>query len=528
MNLDQLAKTIDQQRSEADQRFRNHAVEVETNLTGQAETQNTRVTRRRASASPARQDSPDSLNSDLRKTQRTAEWASSLESEQLQNITEEESELIDDENTRHGTDPSSFPSGIDEHSYNYERGLRRPRILDNRANFASTFFSELRDVALQLAEDVATFSRRTAGTVYQASRTSARAIFQSLPYVGLAILVLLTATLFAIYTSNLFCTVYRHSFCDPLSTSALQARLQSYCGECITSSYTLPDDLTPEQQTDVSGISRAVASLRRQLEDVEKRINSKLDAKYSIFSVSVEELKERQRDIETHLSKLERQSTSSSGKSSFENRVNYFAPGSGAIINPIKSSPTLQRPPNIFWKSWQLITGRVNYVSNPPAVALEAWADLGDCWCAAGGQDIRLDVKMAYLVYPTDITIEHIATSASPDPGTAPREVEVWASFAHLSAEDFAEKGIWNMVGSNPIAAGMGTIGSFVYDARPGADPVQTFRLDVNQGTMIHSTSEVTVRVMSNQGADRTCLYRVKLYGNPVIPHPQPVGLDGL
>lgn len=528
MNLDQLATTIDQQRFEADQRFRNHAVEVETNLTGQAETQNTRVNRRRPSASPTTQDSPDSLNSDLRKTQRTAEWASSLESEQLQNITEEESELIDDEHTRHGTDPSSFPSGIDEHSYNYERGLRRPRVLDNRANAVRIFFRDLRDVALQMAEDVATFSRRTAATTYQASCTSARAISRAFPYIGLAILVLLTATLFVSYMSNFFCIVYRHSFCDPLSTSALQARLQTYCGECTASSYTLPDNLSPDQQGDVSSISRAIASLRRQLEDVEKRIDSKLDAKYSLFSMSIEELKERQRDIEMHLSKLERQSISPSGKSSFENRVNYFAPGSGAIINPIKSSPTLQRPPNTFWKSWQLMTGRVNYVSNPPAVALEAWADLGDCWCAAGGQDIRLDVKMAYLVYPTDITIEHIATSASPDPGTAPREVEVWASFAHLSADEFTEKGIWNLVGSNSITAGMGTIGSFVYDTRPGAEPVQTFRLDVNQGAMIHSTSEVTVRVMSNQGADRTCLYRVKLYGNPVIPHPQPVGLDGL
>jgi hypothetical protein len=106
--------------------------------------------------------------------------------------------------------------------------------------------------------------------------------------------------------------------------------------------------------------------------------------------------------------------------------------------------------------------------------------------------------------------------------------VEVWASFAHLSSEDFSEKAIWNLLGEDPIAAGMGRIGSFVYDARPGAGPVQTFRLDVNQGAMIHSTDEVTVRVLSNQGADKTCLYRIKLYGEPVVPHPKLVGFDGV
>lgn len=526
MNLDQIANTIDQQRSEADQRFRTHAVGVETNLTRLPEVQNGRATRRRASASPTRK-SPDSPNLDVRKTQRTAEWASSLESEQLQNV-EEESELIDDENTRHGTDPSSFPSGIDEHSYNYERGLRRPRIVDQSSNVVSTFSSDLWEVAVQMAEDVARFSRRTAAAVYEASCTFARATIRIFPYFAIGMLIVMTIMLLAMNAAHIFCTVYRDIFCNPQSTSALQIRLQSYCGECTIPSYTLPDDLTPEQQADMSGISRAIATLRRQLEEVEKRIDSKLDAKYSLFSMSVDELKDRQRDIETYLSKLERQSTSSPSKPTLENGVNYFAPGSGAIINPMKTSPTLQRPPNFIWQTWQRITGRVNYVSKSPAVALEAWADLGDCWCAAGGKDIRLDVKMAYLVHPTEITIEHIATSASPEPGTAPREVEVWASFGHLSAEEFAEKEVWNLMGSDTIAAGMGKIGSFVYGARADADPVQTFRLEVNQGVMIHSTDEVTVRVLSNQGADKTCLYRVKLYGDPVIPHPKPINMEAL
>lgn len=527
MSLSQIASTIDQQRSEADQRFRDHAAQVETNLTGQTEAQTRRTLRRRTSASPPRQGSHDSGNSDLLKTQRTAAWASSLESEQLQNITEEESELIDDENTRHGTDPSSFPSGIFDHSYNYERGLRRPQMLDTSANVVATLFNDLGGATLQLIEDVAKISRRATSILLNTSWTAGKATIQALPYMGVALLGLLITALAAMFLLSIFCSLFRRTICDPLSSSTLQATLQNYCGECINSFHTLPEYLDPEQHVDMSFVPKAIGDLRRQLQDVEKRIDSKLDAKYSLFSLSVEELKERQRDIETHLSKLERQSARSSGPSSLGDRVNYFAPGSGAIINPIKSSPTLQRPPNNFWRSWQLITGRVNYVSNPPAAALEAWADLGDCWCSAGGEDIRLDVKMGYLIYPTHIAIEHIPTSASPDPGTAPREVEIWASFAHLSADEFAEKGIWNLVGSNSIATGMGKVGTVLYDARPDVYHIQTFRLDVNQGAMMHSTNEVTVRVVSNQGADRTCLYRVKLYGQPVVPHPTPVGISG-
>ena len=524
MSLGQIANTIDQQRSEADHRFRKHAVEVETNLTGQSEGQTTRAARRNGSIVPTpRIESFDSQDSDLRKTQRTAEWASSLESEHYQDLSEEESELIDDDNTRHGTDPSSFPSGIDDQSYNYERGLRRPRLFENGANTMSTFFSDLGGVLSQMARDTATVSRKISARLLQASRTAWKAKGWVLRYFVIAMMAILTIFYAVTYVSYLFCAAYRHSLCDPSSTTAIQTTLQNYCGECNIS-YNMPSEyLPPEQQPDASNISRLLPYFRRHLDDFKKGLVSTLDAKFSLFSESVEEIKERQLESDRRISDLARQKGLSSGDPTVENRINYFAPGSGAVINPMKSSPTLQRPLNLAWKSWQVLTGRVKYASNPPAVALEPWKDLGDCWCAAGGEDIRLDVKIAEFVYPTDITIEHIATSATPDPGTAPREVEIWANFAHLSAEEFAEKDIWSLVGTNPIAPGMGKIATVVFDARVGADPAQSFRLDVNQDAMIYSAQEVTVRVLSNQGADRTCLYRVRLYGKPVVPHPLPL-----
>lgn len=526
MSLGQIASTIDQQRSEADNRFKQHAAEAETNLAGQQEG-HTRRAVRRASATPTKIDSLESSHSELHKTQRTAEWASSLESEHLLDLTDEESDLIDDDDTHHETDPSSFPSGIDDQSYNYERGLRRPRLLENGANSVSTLFSDLGAVASQIARDTAISSRRIAAKLLRVSRTSWKATGRLLPYVCMATMATLATLCAVTCMSYLFCATYRYSLCDPSSATAFQTTLQNYCGECNISYSISPADLPSEQQADGSNILKLLPYFRRHLDDFKKGLVSTLDAKFSLFNESVEKLEERQLEAQKVVSELQRRVAISSGTPPIENRINYFAPGSGAVINPMKSSPTLQKPPNMLWRSWQFLTRRVNYVSNPPTVALEPWKDLGDCWCAAGGQDIRLDVKMAHLVYPTDITLEHIATSATPYPGTAPREVEIWANFAHLSAEEFAEKDIWKLVGSNPIAAGMGKIATVVFDATDGAEAAQTFRLDVNQDAMMHSTQEVTVRVLSNQGADKTCLYRVRLYGKPVVPHPPPICMGG-
>lgn len=187
----------------------------------------------------------------------------------------------------------------------------------------------------------------------------------------------------------------------------------------------------------------------------------------------------------------------------------------------------MQRSPNWARRQWQLLSGRVNYISNPPTAAPEAWQDLGDCWCSIGGEDIRLTVKTGYAIYPTHFAIEHIQASATPESGTAPREVEIWAIFAHLSPDEYADKGIWNLIGASPIAPGMGRVGTVKYDVRVGVGQVQIFELEFNQGRMLRSTDEVTVRVLSNHGADTTCLYRVMLFGEPLVPHPIPVRLDG-
>ena len=525
MSLNQIANTIDQQRVEADQRFKEHAADVETNLTGQAVARTTgRVTRRRASASasPPREDSP--ANSDVNKTRRTAAWASSLDSEQLQNIDEEESEIVDDEDTRHGTDPSSFPSGIFDNSYNYERGLRRPRILENSTNAVGAFLSDLGGAAYETASDVSRRLRMTASILSEASYSVGKATIRVLPYIAYTLFGLLAAAMGMMALSFFFCALYRRTLCDPASSSSLQTTLQNYCGSCLTTPYTFPENMTPEQQADISFISKAISDLRRQLHSLEKRIDGKLTAPSTLTS-QITALQSRQVELESQLASFSRQSPTSSMQS-LSTKINYFAPGSGAIINPLASSPTLQKAPPLFLKAFTLLTGSVKYISNPPAAALLPWSDLGDCWCAAGSDDVRLAVKLGYEVYPTEITVEHFPVDESPEPGTAPREIEVWAGFGHVGAELWAERGIWELVGTEPIGMNMGRIGRVVFEARSGVQSVQTFQLDVNQGKLMHSTDEVVLRVRGNHGAEKTCLYRVRLHGVPVVPHPVPLGVD--
>ena len=530
MSLGQMASTIDQQRFEADQRFKEHAVEVETNLTGQARPQTTKVTRRRASASvsPPREVSSYDVNTDYHKTQRTAAWASSLDSEQLQNIDEEESEVVDEDDTRHGTDPSSFPSGIYDNSYNYERGLRRPQTFENSPNVVRTFFSDLGGITSEMASDLGRASRKALSTLSDITYSARIATVRALPYVGYTLLSLATVALGAMALSSLFCVLYRRTLCDSLSTSSIQTTLQNYCGSCLTTPYTFQEDMTPEQRADTSFISKAISDLRQQLRSLEKRIDNKFVTSSDTLADSIATLQSRQADLEAQLASILR-SSSSAPVGSLDSKINYFAPGAGAVVNPLASSPTLQKPPNVLYRAAALLTGSVRYMSNPPITALLPWYDLGDCWCAAGSADVRLAVKLGYAIYPTDIVLEHYPVEGSPEPGTAPREVEVWGSFGHLRADEWADKGVWALSSDDGETIGNGwrRVGSAVFEAKIGRESVQTFKLDINQGALMLSTDQVVVRVKGNHGASKTCLYRVRLHGVPLTPHPIPMRLDG-
>ncbi|KAK5085680.1 hypothetical protein LTR05_004968 [Lithohypha guttulata] len=225
--------------------------------------------------------------------------------------------------------------------------------------------------------------------------------------------------------------------------------------------------------------------------------------------------------------------------------------------------------------------------SPPPVTALETWHDEGDRWCAASvprpspnsakpqapsiHQDsMRLAIQTSQHIYPTELVVEHFPSSASLEPGTAPRDIELWADFADLSYQEWTKLHIQDLIDessadnffpSTDSSAGAKTwarIGTATYatsavsdtnKAGPGSeyvmsadeiygqasrnnkdsmrgrnhareevevDHVQRFNLNVNQHGLLHYTNRFLVRVRTNHGSDHTCLYRVRLHGLPL------------
>ena len=158
-------------------------------------------------------------------------------------------------------------------------------------------------------------------------------------------------------------------------------------------------------------------------------------------------------------------------------------------------------------------------ISKGPTTALAPWHDVGDCWCAATadeGDYVRLHVPTHEYIYPTEVIVEHFPSAGTRDPGTAPRNLELWADFSGMKIEERERLEIPKMQESNVLDAQFAQLGVMQYDASPDVSHVQTFRLNVNQRELLHYAKTFVLRVTSTYGADNACLYRIRLHGVPI------------
>lgn len=270
-------------------------------------------------------------------------------------------------------------------------------------------------------------------------------------------------------------------------------------------------------------ISIMLGSLNKRISQVESRI----DAKHSVLSATLNSVLGQQRAIEATVSDLQRSRPNTPAQSPPIKKINYCSIGNGAVIDPYLTSPTKQKQFN--WLQRRLIgtIGIHKYQSHPPSEALRAWEEVGDCWCAAAAQGYaQLVVMMREKVYPTEVVIEHAPSDTSPTPGTAPKDLEIWADFSHLSPEEFVDAGLDKLSHDAILPKFFARIGKMVYKAGEGVPSVQTFALDLNQDQKTYATQKIVFRAISNYGAEHTCFYRVRLHGAPLIPHPQ-IKVDG-
>lgn len=118
-------------------------------------------------------------------------------------------------------------------------------------------------------------------------------------------------------------------------------------------------------------------------------------------------------------------------------RINFLSPNLGTIVNLDLTSPTEQD------RDYQPVLHRIfpflapkRPQPNPPETALTWWNEVGDAWCSPvdTGTTVhasQISLHLGRSIVPEEVVVEHVARSATPDPGAMPRQMELWAEFVH-------------------------------------------------------------------------------------------------
>ncbi|EHY53999.1 hypothetical protein ABEF92_007905 [Exophiala dermatitidis] len=546
MNLREMAETIDAGVEQAQQHLQHHIEETHAQLQNETDPRAERA-RRRASREPAsREGSVTTDDVEKNKSQRVAAWASSLESSQLDEIPEEDSSSgrppsTPDNATHKDTDPSSFPSGIFDHSYNYERGLRRPNVTVRRKTGGDSTLQQAWKTAKTIADQSRQASARALGATAQWTsrlfRASGRAISDLPNSVFVQVMVSLLFGLFvATAASFLFCHIYTSYICDAHSSSPIGVTLQRYCGGCVRASSSPLNFTLGANGGDLSKLSAALSGIQSQIQAIEGRLSEKLDSQYTIVDTDIKELRRQHSELSSHIAGLQRVrgggSVSSSGDvaSPVIAKVNYFAPNNGANVDPHNTSPTRERRQALVSRVLSRMVGMTLYETKPAITALQPWQDVGDYWCSSASpannddqQDsMRLGVRVAEMIFPTEVVVENYPNAGSLFPGSTPKRIQVWADFQHLDSREWESLNIRQMQADGPLSLGptYALIGEVEYDASVEAPHVQAFPLAVNQHDIhLYAAQSFVVRVVKNYGAEYTCLYRIRMHGVPALQY---------
>ncbi|KAJ8123268.1 hypothetical protein ONZ43_g740 [Nemania bipapillata] len=215
------------------------------------------------------------------------------------------------------------------------------------------------------------------------------------------------------------------------------------------------------------------------------------------------------------------------------NQVNFLAIGAGASIDTTFNSRAWSGPKNPF-KSNKWLDN--SYRAQPPAAALSPWSQEGECFCAGADQKgygkgtNSISVITSRNIIPQHLVVEHILPGATLDPGAMPKEIEVWAYIEEVTLRSevrtFSETKFPETPKEEVLNDGFVKIGHFTYENKNSGDGVQVFKMSDELRRMNVITHRVVIRAINNYGADHTCFYRLRLYGEIVERPDDPTPLS--
>ncbi|TVY35193.1 Sun domain-containing protein [Lachnellula occidentalis] len=210
-------------------------------------------------------------------------------------------------------------------------------------------------------------------------------------------------------------------------------------------------------------------------------------------------------------------------------QINHWSHKTGATIDIHPTSKNYQFPSTqlgIFRRAYRYAIRNPPPIPNPPEAALTPWEEHGDCWCThAGGLDGlggSIAVVSGASIYPNQVVVEHIAPTASLQPGAAPKEMELWAYIDDFEIYDTVKALSKEMFPpESPAVEAQQTLGyvriaTWTYDIE-STENIQAFPVQLDLKAFSAPTNKLIIRAKNNWGEGKveyTCLYRLRVHGD--------------
>ncbi|PVU85784.1 hypothetical protein BB560_006908 [Smittium megazygosporum] len=185
--------------------------------------------------------------------------------------------------------------------------------------------------------------------------------------------------------------------------------------------------LTPEDHKNIS----------TQIEELKLEIKSWVDFEVGKINTAVSNLKE---DVQQKNKVSDSNHSGSLPKfsSDYRNQPDFALYSAGARV--IRKETTESWSPKLKTFSGRILKklGILQYPTNSPAVALDPYVNLGECWPMKGSNGV-LAIKLARRIKPTGFAIEHVIKSLAIDLSSSPKELEVWGYALVDNSDSFSQ-----------------------------------------------------------------------------------------